>query len=324
MKKYIVIGGGAAGNYAAKRLKKNDPAADVILFEKSADRLYMKVRLPEYVSGELPREKLFAPVAEDGVAVETMREVIGIYPEEHQIGVRLPDGKTERYDYSKLILATGASARIPAVPGLAESDKMCVLRTIEDADKLVERCQPGTGAVVLGGGLLGLEAARSLVLRGAEATVLEVAPRLLPNLLSETESARLLTVLNDAGLNIILNAQVVKCENGTLSLADGTTLEKDLILVSAGVISNTDLAKDAGLSCSRGIDVNDRLETSDPDILAAGDCSSKGAGLWISAKDQGEAAADIVCCLRETFNFPAYSPKLKVSGVDMNAVRDPQ
>ncbi len=318
-KTYIVIGGGAAGNYAAKRLKKNDPAAQVHLFEATADGLYMKIRLPEYVSGELAREKLFAPAADDGIILHKSEEVVRILPTEKQIVTA-----NGTYTYDKLILALGASARIPAVPGLNESDKVCVLRTIGDADKLVERCQPGTDALVLGGGLLGLEAARSLVLRGAKVTVLEAAPRLLPNIFTETESARLLTALQTAGLNIVLGAQVVSCEDDTLILSDGTSLKKDLILVSAGIIANTALAADAGLLCSRGIDVNERLETSAPDIFAVGDCSTKGGGLWIAAKDQGEGAADIACSLRDTFQFPVYTPKLKVSGVDMNAIRDPK
>ncbi len=316
-KTYIVIGFGAAGNYAAKRLKKNDPSARIHLFEATADGLYMKIRLPEYVCGELAREKLFAPVADDGIIIHKSEEVIRLLPQKKQIVT-----ETGTYAYDKLILALGASARIPAVPGLKESEKVCVLRTIEDADRLVALCQPGTDALVLGGGLLGLEAARSLVLRGAKVTVLEVAPRLLPNIFTEMESARLLTALQAAGLNILLGAQAVRCENDTLILSDGTSLKKDLILVSAGVIANTALAADAGLLCSRGIDVNERLETSDPDIFAAGDCSSRGAGLWIAAKDQGEGAADIACGLRDTFQFPVYTPKLKVSGVDMNAIRD--
>ncbi len=317
-KTYIVAGFGAAGNYAAKRLKKNDPAAEVHLFEVTKDRLYMKIRLPEYVAGELAREKLFAPVAEDGIKVHTQEAVIRILPGEKT--VLTEDGTAYRYD--KLILATGANPRIPEIPGLVQSDKTCVLRTITDADRLVERCQPGCRALVLGGGLLGLEAARSLVLRGANVTVLEAAPRLLPNIFTETESARLMEQLKTAGLNVLTDVQNLRFENNTLVLADGTTLASDLILVSAGVIPNTALAANAGLACGRGILVNEQLETSDPDIYAAGDCAEKSPGLWMAAKDQGEAAADIICGLRVSFTPPVYTPKLKISGVDLNAVRD--
>ena len=316
-KKIVIIGGGAAGWYAAKRIRKNDPSAEVFLFEGTENALYAKVRLPEYVAGVLPREKLFLPGAPDeGLKVFSGTPVLEIDRTKQQIVTA-----DARYDYDILLLATGASANVPPVPGLKNS--ACVLRTITDADALC--CCKAENVIVLGGGLLGLEAAWALKERGMAVTVVEMADRLLPRQLNETESARLLTAFTALGMKVILGASVTGCRDcKELELADGTTIAADLLLVSAGIAPEKTLAEKAGLLCGRGVTVDRQMRTSDPCIYAAGDCAEidgRTVGLWIAAKDQGEAAADIICGKRETFEPPVYMPKLKVSGIDFNQIR---
>ncbi len=316
MKKVLVIGCGAAGFYAAKRLKKNDPALEVTLLEAAEYALYSKMRLPEYVAGTLPREKLFLGNTDD-LVFRNGENAVSIDRKAKQVVT----GSGAVYPYDKLILATGAAANVPPVPGLKENAR--VLRTMVDADSLA--ASTGKTAIVLGGGLLGLEAAWALKSRGMEVTVAEVMDRLLPRQLNEAESARLLAVFEELGYKVALGACAVSCSAHTVTMQDGRTFTADLILVSAGIAPNKTLAENAGLDCGRGIKVDSALRTSDPDIYAAGDCAEidgRTIGLWMASKDQGEAAADIICGVRENFVLPAYNPKLKVSGIDFNKIKD--
>lgn len=315
MKKILVIGCGAAGFYAAKRLKKNDPALQVTVLESTEYALYSKMRLPEFVAGALPREKLFLGNTDD----------LDFKPGEKAVCIDRNAKKvtTESgavYEYDQLILALGADANVPPVPGLKENS--CVLRTMADADKLC--CCNGKTAVVLGGGLLGLEAAWALKNKGMEVTIVEMMDRLLPRQLNEAESARLLTVFEDLGYKVALGASAVSCSPNTVVMQDGRVFTADLILVSAGIASHKSLAENAGLACGRAIKVDSSLRTGDPDIFAVGDCAEiegKTIGLWMASKEQGEAAADIICGLKENFVLPAYNPKPKVNGIDFNKIK---
>ncbi|MBO5960074.1 MAG: NAD(P)/FAD-dependent oxidoreductase [Lentisphaeria bacterium] len=313
--KTVVIGCGAAGFYAAKRLKKNDPSMEVTLLEATDFALYSKMRLPEYVAGTLPREKLFLGNTDD-LDFRSGEKVVAI----DRTAKTVTTEKGSVFPYDKLILATGADANVPPVPGLKEN--AYVLRTLADADALA--AGSGKTALVLGGGLLGLEAAWALKNRNYEVTVAEMMDRLLPRQLNAEESARLLSVFQEMGYRIELNAVSVSCEPGSVTLKDGRILSADVILVSAGIASCKSLAELAGLVCGRGIKVDSTLRTSDSDIFAVGDCAEidgRTIGLWMAAKDQGEAAADLICCVRENFVLPAYNPKLKVSGIDFNRIK---
>lgn len=315
MMKVLVIGCGAAGFYAAKRLKKNDPELQVTLLEAAEYALYSKMRLPEYVAGTLPREKLFLGNTDD-LDFKTGETVVAI----DRTAKQVTTSSGAVYEYDKLILAPGAAANIPPVEGLKENAR--VLRTMTDADALA--VSTGKTALVLGGGLLGLEAAWALKNRGMEVTVAEVMDRLLPRQLNEAESARLLTVFEEMGYKIALGASAVSCSADTVTMQDGRSFTADLILVSAGIAPNKALAESAGLACGRGIKVDSSLRTNDPDIYAVGDCAEidgRTIGLWMASKDQGEAAADIICGVRESFVLPAYNPKLKVSGIDFNKIK---
>lgn len=311
----LVIGCGAAGFYAAKRLKKNDPTLNVTLLEASDCALYSKMRLPEYVAGTLPREKLFLGNTDD-LDFHSGEKVVAI----DRAGKKVTTEKGSVYSYDKLILALGADANMPPVPGLKEN--ACVLRTMADADRL--SCCTGKSALVLGGGLLGLEAAWALKNKGMEVTIVEMMDRLLPRQLNEVESARLLAVFEEMGYKVVLSASAVSCAPHTVTMQDGSVFTADVILVSAGIASSKMLAENAGLACGRAIQVDSSLRTGDPDIYAVGDCAEidgRTVGLWMASKEQGEAAADIICGLKEEFILPSYNPKPKVSGIDFNKIK---
>ena len=314
--KIAVCGAGAAGSYAVKRLRANLPEAEILLFDAAPVGFYAKMRLPEYLAGTLPREKLIlsAPeqMADWGVELHLGEPVTAISPASHTITTAAVD-----YTWDILLLAVGARAFVPPVPGLPDSPRVHVLRELPDADALVKLCVPGTDAAVIGGGLLGLEAAFALQKRGLAVSIIEAAPRLLPLQMNEEESTALLANFINAGFKVHTGAAVERFDDASaqLHLRDGTAVPASLVLVSAGIRANLDLAKNAGLACNRGIVVDASLRTSAPDVYAVGDCAELNGvvtGLWLASKDQGEAAADIIAGKIPAMPPKTYRPKPKL------------
>ena len=313
--KIAVCGAGAAGSYAVKRLHLNLPEAEILLFDAAPVGFYAKMRLPEYLAGTLPREKLILSspeqMSEWGVELHLGETVTAIDPASHKLATVAGE-----YPWDVLVLAVGAHAFVPPVPGLA-GPRVHVLRELPDADALVALCEPEKTAAVIGGGLLGLEAACALHKRGLTVSIIEAAPRLLPLQMNEEESAVLLGNFTNAGYKVFTGASV-ECfdgDAGQLRLKDGTTVPASLVLVSAGIRSNLELAKNAGLVCNRGIVVDSALRSSAPDIYAVGDCAEldgRVIGLWLASKDQGEAVADIIAGKIDAMPPKTYRPKPKL------------
>ena len=314
--KIAVCGAGAAGSYAVKRLRLNLPEAEILLFDAAPVGFYAKMRLPEYVAGTLPREKLILSspeqMAEWGVELHLGEPVTSIEPAAHKLATVAGE-----YAWDVLVLAVGAHAFVPPVPGLQASPRVHVLRELPDADALVALCEPGKNAAVIGGGLLGLEAACALQKRGLAVSIIEAAPRLLPLQMNEEESAALLGNFTNAGYKVFTGAAVERFDGDAalLHLKEGTTVPASLVLVSAGIRANLELATKAGLTCNRGIVVDAALRTSAPDIYAVGDCAEldgKVIGLWLASKDQGEAVADIIAGKIDAMPPKVYRPKPKL------------
>jgi len=313
--KIAVCGAGAAGSYAVKRLRLNLPEAEILLFDAAPVGFYAKMRLPEYLAGTLPREKLILSSPEQmtdwGVELHLGEPVTGIDPAARKLTTVAGE-----FSWDVLVLAVGAHAFVPPVPGLA-GPRVHVLRELPDADALVALCEPGLDAAVIGGGLLGLEAAWSLHKRGLAVSIIETAPRLLPLQMNEDESAALLANFTNAGFKVFTGAAVERYDAAAarLHLKDGTAVPASLVLVSAGIRVNLELAKNAGLTCNRGIVVDAALRTSAQDVYAVGDCAElNGAitGLWLASKDQGEAVADIIAGKIEAMPPKTYRPKPKL------------
>lgn len=314
--KIAVCGAGAAGSYAVKRLRLNLPEAEILLFDAAPVGFYAKMRLPEYLAGTLPREKLILSspeqMAEWGVELHLGETVTAIDPAAHNLATVAGE-----YAWDVLVLAVGAHAFVPPVPGLQNGARVHVLRELPDADALVALCEPGKNAAVIGGGLLGLEAACALQKRGLAVSIIEAAPRLLPLQMNEEESAALLANFTNAGYKVFTGAAVERFDSDAalLQLKDGTAVPASLVLVSAGIRSNLELAKNAGLACNRGIVVDSALRTSAPDVYAIGDCAELDGriiGLWLASKDQGEAVADIIAGKIDAMPPKTYRPKPKL------------
>lgn len=328
--KIIIIGCGAAGYYAAKRIRTIRPEAETLLLEAAPEPLYAKIRLPGYVAGKIARDALFltnqGKLSASGIDAHFSEPVETILRMEKSVLTR--SGKLLKYD--KLILATGAKAFLPPIPGFHCVPEVRTLRTLADADRLTGDMKTAGSALVLGGGLLGLEMAGAFRERGLKTTVLEAGNALLSRRLDQEEAARLEDLLSSQGIKIVLNAEAIRCQpaapeksGAKLSLKDGRTFLADILFVSTGITPEISLAKAAGLSCGRAILTGEDFRTSDPDIFAAGDCAERNgyaAGLWIASKEQGEAAADAACGAENVSAPKNYRPKLRLSLIDFDAV----
>ncbi len=326
--KILIAGCGVAGFSAARKIRELSPESQVVLVDKEGLGLYTKIRLPEYLAGKLPSAKLILNGPE-AIAKLGIKHIQGLnvasFDPAKRVAV-LESGAVESYD--SLVIASGADASNPCLPACG-SAPLFTLRTMADADAIISSCSGAKSAVVIGGGLLGLEAAWALKCRNLSVEIIECLPRLLPRQLDEAESSVLAKKMSEMGFGFHLGRKLecASLEGGkkVLRLDDGSILAADLVLVSAGISPRTALARSAGLEVGRGVKVSSRLETSAKGVYAAGDCAelSNGRiwGLWAASKDQGEALGEILAGVRESFESPVYDPVLKVSGIQMKEIR---
>jgi len=291
-KRILVIGGSAAGPKAAAKARRMDQHADVTIIQKSPDLSMASCGYPYYVGGFFDdrNQLLCTPtgVVRDpkfflnakGITAITDTEVVAIDRNHKTVTARnVKTGDNSEHAYDKLVLATGATPLMPPVPG-TELDGITTLQSMRDADYLRKIRDDGQikKAVVVGGGLIGVETCEALHLADIEITVIEMLPQILMFL--DWEMAKLVeNHMRAKGAHIITENPVSAFlgENGRLTgvkLKNGTELPCDLAVVATGVRPNAQLASDAGLTIgeARGIAVNEYLQTSDPDIYAAGDC----------------------------------------------------
>jgi ferredoxin-nitrite reductase len=293
-RRIVVVGGGIAGHVAAEAARAADPEARVTILSDEA-AFYNRLNLTRFLAREIERDALFdyPPAWYEEKAVELqVGTAIGLDPV--QKALLLAEGREVGYD--ALVLAHGSSAAAPPFyrEGLAG---LRVLRTLADAEAVAAAAKDGTRVVVVGGGVLGLEAAYGARLRGALVRVLEFMPRLMPRQLDVAAAGRLADALRSAGIEVETGSAVAEIA-GTgradgVRLADGRAFPADLVVVSTGIRPNVEWVKRSGLRCGRGIVVDDRMKTSAPDVFAAGDvCEWRGqvAGLWANAVDQARVA----------------------------------
>ena len=291
-KRILVVGGSAAGPKAAAKARRIDANAEVIILQRDPDLSMASCGYPYYVAGffddrnmllctptGVTRNPQFYLNAKD-IDARVNTEVIAIDRENRRVTYRdVLSGNTDVMAYDKLILAVGASPQMPPVPGLG-LEGITTLHAMKDADFLRKVRDEKTikKAVVIGGGLIGIETCEALQLAGIEITVIELLPQLLMFL--DWELAKLVeNHVRAKSANVITDNGVIEFlgQNGRLTgvkLKNGTELECELAVVAIGVRPNVTLAKDAGLVIGQlgGIAVDEYMQTSDPDIYAVGDC----------------------------------------------------
>jgi NADPH-dependent 2,4-dienoyl-CoA reductase/sulfur reductase-like enzyme/rhodanese-related sulfurtransferase len=281
--KVVIVGGVAAGAGTAARVRRLDGSAEIVVIERDRYVSFANCGLPYHIGGEIPdRASLLLQTPESlkaslGIDVRINQEVIRIDPVAKVVEVRRKeDGQVYKESYDKLVLAPGASAFRPPIPG-AELPCVDVLRNIPDMDKIISRINAGaTRAVIVGGSYIGLELAEAFRMRGLKTTIVERSDRLMPWL--DPEMTRILDFHVDGkGVELKLgtSAESIR-EDGKdllINLDDGTTISTDILVLASGVKPNVALAKEAGIKIGPrgGIVVDPQMRTSVPDILAAGD-----------------------------------------------------
>jgi len=291
-KRIVIIGGSAAGPKAAAKARRIDNNAEVVLLQKDADLSMASCGYPYYVGGSFDDRNMllstptgvvrtpafYMNVKDIDAKVNT--EVTTIDRKNHSVSFKnIVSGETGSLTYDKIIIATGSISQMPPVPGL-ELEGITTLKSMKDADYLrkVRDEKKIKKAVIIGGGLIGIETCEALHLAGIEITVVELLPQLLTFL--DWELAKLVeNHVKSKGANVITSNGVAEFlgENGKLTavkLQNGAELACELAVVAIGVTPNVKLAKEAGLKIGKlgGINVNKYMQTFDKDIYAAGDC----------------------------------------------------
>lgn len=310
--KIIIVGGVAGGMSAATRLRRLKEGAEIIIFEKGPFVSFANCGLPYYVSGEIAeREDLLVQTPESLKArfrldVRPFHEVTAISPDQHIVTVR-HDGKEFTESYDKLILSPGAKPFVPPIEGLETAENTYTLRNVPDLDEIMLALekQPKE-AVVIGAGFIGLEMAENLRRRGLKVTIVEKAPHVLPPL-DEEMAAFVQAELLKNGIQVITSQSATRFEEKgqVIVLENGQKIASDVTILSVGVQPENALAQAAGieLGLRGGILVNERYETSQPDIYAVGDAivvkqEITGEDALISlaspANRQGRQVADVI------------------------------
>ncbi|MBN2806227.1 MAG: FAD-dependent oxidoreductase, partial [Prolixibacteraceae bacterium] len=276
----LIIGGVAAGATAAAKARRISPTAKIIMLEGGPDISFANCGLPYYIGGDIKsRSKLILQSPESfneqyGVEVHTNTVVSSIDRNAYVVtALDTRSGEATTFAYTKLILAQGGRPVKPNLPG-ANQDHVFTLWTLDDMDKITNHLNEKNPkkAVVVGGGFIGLEMVEALVKRGLEVSVVEMMPHVMA--LMEAEMAGFIeNELLSYGVNIHTNAGVTEIGNKNVKLDNGKILDADMVLLSIGVRPTLQLAQETGLEIGEagGLLVNEHLQTSDPDIYAAGD-----------------------------------------------------
>jgi len=322
--RFVIVGAGVAGITAAMDLAGRN-LGEVIIYSDEEYPYYYRPHLTEFLAGNLTMSRLLRrPLSwyhDRGIDLRLGKPVTAISPAQKTITV---DGESVAYD--KLLLAMGCLPFVPPMEG-ADQDRVLTWRTLEDTLEMEKAAITCREIAVIGGGLLGLEAARGLKSYCANISVLEFFPRLMPRQLDEAGSRLLQDFVESLDINVIVGARCEKIlGNGQITgvqLQGGRIVPAQTVVVAAGVRANAKLAAEAGLTVDRGVIVDERMTTSDPDIHAAGDISIFKGYTWAIApiaQAQARIAAANMAGEEKLYDVVVPSTTLKIVGIDVSSV----
>jgi 3-phenylpropionate/trans-cinnamate dioxygenase ferredoxin reductase subunit len=330
----VIVGASHAAAQLGASLRQGGWQGNISIVGEEAIAPYQRPPLSKaYLAGEKHSDELLIrPTTfyeKSGIDLVLGSRVTGI--DSHGRTISLHDGAV--IPYTKLALATGARVRTLTLPG-HDLGGVFYLRDLGDVDRIRGYIGPGKSAVIIGGGYIGLETAASLRKLGMEVTVLEALPRVLQRVTAPEVSAFYSRVHAQEGVNIVTEAAVDSLAGSdtveSVRLADGTVLPADIVVIGVGVLPATELAETAGLEVDNGIVVDEFARTSDPDIVAAGDCTNHYNAIYDrrlrlesvqNATDQAKTAASTLCGRLEAYNAlpwfwsDQYDLKLQIAGL---------
>ncbi|QGH34311.1 NAD(P)/FAD-dependent oxidoreductase [Gracilibacillus salitolerans] len=323
----VMIGNGMAGLKTVEYLlKENNQLYDITIFGSEPYTNYSRIMLSSVLQGD---------VTFDDITINDWKwyedNEITLYPNETVVEIDyqkqlIATDKERKMNYDKLIIATGSNPFILPLPGI-DKEGVMTFRTIDDCKKMIEAAKHHKKATVIGGGLLGLEAARGLLNLGMKVDVVHLADRLLNNQLDAKAGQLLKKELERQGMHFYLEKQTSEIYGDKnvegLRFNDGTSIEADLVVMAVGIKPNIALAQESGMEVKRGIVVNDQMETSIPNIYAVGECTEHNGmvyGLVKPLYEQAEVLGKNLANQHTRYTGSTVYTQLKISGIDLFSV----
>ena len=331
--KVVIVGNNVAGTFTSQNIRFLNEEVEIEIFTQERYPYYTRVNLPELISDKVQVDDLIVFkddwYKDKNIKLNLNSKVTKIEPDQKFI---LIEGQDDPVSYDKLILALGSVPNIPPIKNAREmvGKGVFTLRTIDDTLEIKAYIQKHNAkeAIIIGGGLLGLELANQIKNANLDTTVVEFFPRLLPRQLDDECSSMLRREIEKKGIKVVLNAATEEIlGNGYVSgikLKDGQIFESDIILIQAGIRATIDLAQDSGLETNRGIIVNQFLETSKKNVFAVGDCveyKNQTWGIIPACMEQSKIVAASALGLKK-IEYKGTTPKstLKIVGVELTSI----
>lgn len=293
---FVILGNGIAGLSAAEAIRARNKTAHIVMISNEAYQTYNRPMLTKTMLAGFSPEQIAvydeAWYEENDITTILSKNIMAIHTDEKTVEL---DGGA-KIQYSKLIYALGSECFIPPIKG-ADKEEVIAIRRVCDIQKINSLLPKTKKVVVIGGGVLGLEAAWEFKKSKCDVTVLEVAPQLMARQLDEPAGNMLQKIAMDEGITIHTGVQIEEIQGDEhvegVKLSDGRELEADIVIISAGIRPNTKIASEAGIEVESAIVVNEKMETSVEGIFACGDCAQykgKNYGIWAEASEQGKTA----------------------------------
>ncbi len=320
--RYVILGAGTAALSAATAIRERDASGSIIMISDEDELPYNRPMLTKNMFAG-PEPQVFTIhekewYDEHRIQLAFGKKIASIDPSAKK--VVMEDGQV--YEYDKCIYALGSHFFVPPFEG-HQDPHVTTIRTLADIAKVESFLQENKRAVVIGGGVVGLEAAWELKKYQCEVTILEAMPSLMSNKLDPTASHMLQDIFEASGIRVLAGANTKKYEDGAIHLEDGTVIPADVVVVSCGVRANSAVAADAGVELGRAIIVNDKMETNIPDLYAAGDCvefAGMNYALWPEATDQGTVAGSNACGDEAHYETQIFGMTMHVANTELYAI----
>ncbi|WP_345348864.1 FAD-dependent oxidoreductase [Actinoallomurus liliacearum] len=324
----VVVGNGMAGSRLVSELRAHDRDLRITVFGAETAQPYNRVLLSNVLAGVTAPGDIGltdpAWYTANGVDARLGQEIVAVDRERKT--VTCDDGTVTGYD--TLVLATGSAPVVPPLPGL-DAEGVVAFRTLDDCGAIIRLADDAESAVVVGGGLLGLEAARGLAGRGLRVTVVHLGGHLMERQLDAEAGGVLRRTIGDLGVRTLVGARLTgaRTDGGRVTgieLDDGTVLPADLVVLACGIRPRTGLAREAGLTVDRGVVVDDRLRSvDDPDVHAIGECAQHQGtvyGLVAPAWEQARILADLLTGGDARYEGSRQVTRLKAAGIELAAM----
>lgn len=308
---YLIIGNGIAGLKAAETIRKKDDHASIVIISKAADYTYWRTKLSELICKDFTNDDILVKKLDwyekNNIDVKLKNEVDKLDLENKKAILKNGD----QIEYGKALIATGSHPFVPPIKNI-DTEGVFAIRTVDDLNSFKNHIKENKKVIIIGGGLLGLEAAFSIKNAGCDVLVIETFDYILGKQLDNELSLKLEKELNEAGIETSTgkNTSEILEKDGKvcgIKLDDGTEIEGGTILVQTGVRNDLDVAINSGLKTERGIIVDETLKTSDENVYAAGDCIQLGQatiGLWTASMEMGEIAGSNMTGDDKTYQTP--------------------